>query len=149
MGEAAQKYQQHEDYWRPLPSGKSPSKVAAQPARARCSHCSAELAIAARFCHVCGVEQAENSEQTLNSLIRLDLRSLLGALDQNVPSFLALLLGCICMLAAVLISFLFKISTLSDWQAVQLWRIEWLLGAIALFLAGILLKRRTVPQSKR
>jgi hypothetical protein len=28
-----------------------------------------------------------------------------------------------------------------DWQAVQLWRIEWLLGATASFLAGILLKK--------
>jgi len=28
-----------------------------------------------------------------------------------------------------------------DWQAVQLWRIEWLLGAVAAFVAGCLLKK--------
>jgi hypothetical protein len=28
-----------------------------------------------------------------------------------------------------------------DWQAIQLWRIEWLLGAAAAFVAGCLLKK--------
>ena len=38
--------------------------------------------------------------------------------------------------------FVFSARTVLDWQAVQLWRIEWLLGAIAMFAAGVLLKRR-------
>ena len=40
-------------------------------------------------------------------------------------------------------AFLWSVRTIqnfSDFQAIQLWRIEWLLGAVALFLAGILLR---------
>jgi hypothetical protein len=46
------------------------------------------------------------------------------------------------MVAALLTGFIFSAATVLDWQAVQLWRIEWLLAAIALFVAGILLKKR-------
>jgi len=35
----------------------------------------------------------------------------------------------------------FTAATVLDWQAVQLWRIEWLLGAAVAFVAGILLKK--------
>jgi hypothetical protein len=36
---------------------------------------------------------------------------------------------------------IYKTGTLADWQAMQIWRIEWLLGASAALLAAILLKR--------
>jgi hypothetical protein len=35
----------------------------------------------------------------------------------------------------------FSARTLVDWQAIQLWRIEWLLAAIAAFVVGLLLKK--------
>jgi hypothetical protein len=54
---------------------------------------------------------------------------------------IAFLAGITCVLAAVLVGFIFSANTVLDWQAVQLWRIEWLLAAAAAFLAGILLKR--------
>jgi hypothetical protein len=38
--------------------------------------------------------------------------------------------------------FVFTATTLLDWQAVQLWRIEWLLGSVAMFAAGFLLKKK-------
>jgi hypothetical protein len=34
----------------------------------------------------------------------------------------------------------YREDTLVDWQAVQTWRIEWLLGAVVALLAGILLR---------
>ena len=37
-------------------------------------------------------------------------------------------------------------ATVLDWQAVQIWRIEWLLAAIAAFLAGILLRAAGGPK---
>jgi hypothetical protein len=37
----------------------------------------------------------------------------------------------------------FTATTVLDWQAVQVWRIEWLLAAAVAFLAAILLKRPT------
>jgi hypothetical protein len=46
------------------------------------------------------------------------------------------------VIAAVFTGLLFNATTLLDWQAVQLWRIEWLLGSVAMFVAGILLKKK-------
>jgi hypothetical protein len=36
---------------------------------------------------------------------------------------------------------MYTAATVLDWQAVQIWRIEWLLASAAAFLAGILLKK--------
>jgi hypothetical protein len=54
----------------------------------------------------------------------------------------ALILGFACVVAAIITGIRFTATTLLDWQAIQLWRIEWLLAAIALFVAGILLKKK-------
>jgi cytosine/uracil/thiamine/allantoin permease len=42
---------------------------------------------------------------------------------------------------ALAVGVVFSARTLLDWQAIQIWRIEWLLGAVAAFLAGCLLKK--------
>jgi cytosine/uracil/thiamine/allantoin permease len=57
-----------------------------------------------------------------------------------LASVLALFVGVICALAAVGTGLIYTATTVLDWQAVQIWRIEWLLAAIVAFLAGILLK---------
>jgi hypothetical protein len=43
--------------------------------------------------------------------------------------------------AAVITGFLYTATTVLDWQAVQIWRIEWLLAALAIFAGGLLLKK--------
>src|SRR6266550_714070 len=50
-------------------------------------------------------------------------------------------IGLFCVAGAMLVGLVFTVQTTLDWQAVQVWRIEWLLGASASFLAGILLKK--------
>jgi hypothetical protein len=45
------------------------------------------------------------------------------------------------VIAAIGVGFVFSAATVLDWQAVQVWRIQWLLAAVAAFVAGILLKR--------
>jgi len=45
------------------------------------------------------------------------------------------------VIAAISVGFIYSANTLVDWQAVQTWRIEWMLAAIVAFVAGILLKR--------
>ena len=62
-------------------------------------------------------------------------------LELSLGSLVCLILGLACMTGAVLTSLIYKTETLVDWQAVQVWRIEWLLGAAAALLAGILLKK--------
>ena len=71
----------------------------------------------------------------------LDVGLLRKRLGLTVPSLAFLLLGLGCMLAAAIVGFIYKADTLLDWQAIQIWRIEWLLGASAALLAGILLKK--------
>jgi hypothetical protein len=43
----------------------------------------------------------------------------------------------------VFTGFIYKADTLVDWQAIQVWRIEWLLAGCLAMLAGILLKKTT------
>jgi ribosomal protein L40E len=141
MAEAAPDYQQHEEYWKPLPALKLHSGSATELAKVRCGRCGAELTLRAKYCHACGFEQTLTPIKGPVLLTQPDLASVVATLQQNLASFIALVMGCTCLLAAAGTGFLFKANTLSDWQAVQLWRIEWLLGAIALFAAGVLLKR--------
>jgi hypothetical protein len=141
MAEAASDYQQHEDYWKPLPGPRLQTDTVAESTRARCSRCRAELPFSAKYCQACGFQQTPTPIKVPTLFNQHNLASLVAALEQNIASFITLVLGCSCLLAGVATGFLFKVNTLSDWQAVQLWRIEWLLGAIALFTAGILLKR--------
>lgn len=55
-------------------------------------------------------------------------------------SLVAFMIGLGCVLGAVGVSLFYKASNLAEFQAIQMWRVEWLLAATASFLAGILLK---------
>ena len=56
-------------------------------------------------------------------------------------SLVAFLFGLGCMGGVLGVSLFYKASNLAEFQAIQMWRIEWLLGATASFVAGILLKK--------
>jgi hypothetical protein len=56
-------------------------------------------------------------------------------------SLIAFMIGLGCVAGAIGVSLFYKASNLAEFQAIQMWRIEWLLGATASFVAGILLKR--------
>jgi hypothetical protein len=56
-------------------------------------------------------------------------------------SLIAFMIGLGCVAGAVGVSLFYKASTLAEFQAIQMWRIEWLLAATAAFVAGILLKK--------
>jgi len=55
-------------------------------------------------------------------------------------SLIAFGVGLACIAGALLVGLL-TVKTLVDWQAIQFYRAEWLLGATASFVAGILLKK--------
>ena len=57
------------------------------------------------------------------------------------PSLIAFMIGLGCVTGAIGVSLFYKASNLAEFQAIQMWRIEWLLGATASFVAGILLKK--------
>jgi len=58
-----------------------------------------------------------------------------------MPSLIAFIIGLGCIAGVLGVSLFFRASNLAEFQAIQMWRIEWLLGATASFVAGILLKK--------
>jgi hypothetical protein len=56
-------------------------------------------------------------------------------------ALVAFMVGLGCVVGALAVSFIYKASNLAEFEAIQMWRIEWLLAATASFVAGILLKR--------
>jgi uncharacterized membrane protein len=65
----------------------------------------------------------------------------------STASLIAFVLGIACVAGALLVGLL-TAKTLVDWQAIQFYRAEWLLAAIASFVAGILLKRPSSPDAE-
>ena len=142
MAEAVQSAQ-HE-FWRP------PMVVATEAAGhadmvETCDRCATEFIVGSRFCHTCGAGRADLHPSALSRFREqvtlthfVDLGKSLGL---PIGAFIAFALGVLCVLGAVGVSFIFSARTMLDWQAIQLWRIEWLLGAVAAFVAGCLLKK--------
>jgi hypothetical protein len=46
------------------------------------------------------------------------------------------------MVATALTGVVYTARNLVDWEAVQIWRVQWLLAAIAAFLVVILLRKK-------
>jgi hypothetical protein len=91
--------------------------------------------------------------QTLNSAAgyvrKVSLPSWLGYLHFHeikrrvglpTGSLIAFIIGLGCVAGAVGVSLFYRASNLGEFQAIQMWRMEWLLAATASFVAGILLK---------
>jgi len=55
--------------------------------------------------------------------------------------FVAFMIGLGCVAGAVGVGFIYHASNLAEFQAIQMWRMEWLLAATAAFVAGVLLKK--------
>ena len=62
------------------------------------------------------------------------------AIGLPIASLVCFGLGVACVVAAVVTGLIYTATTVLDWQAVQVWRIEWLLAAMVALVAGILLK---------
>jgi hypothetical protein len=56
-------------------------------------------------------------------------------------SLIAFMIGIGCVAGAIGVGLVYRASNLAEFQAIQMWRIEWLLAATASFVAGILLKK--------
>jgi hypothetical protein len=105
-------------------------------------HCGAEFIVSSLFCHACGARRpGMEMEQTLDIPGLTELMALADRIGMTVPVLVAFGLGAFCMLGALAVGLFFSARTLVDWQAIQLWRIEWLAGAIACFAGGCLLKK--------
>jgi ribosomal protein L37E len=142
MAEAAQSAQ-HE-FWRPPMLAATDLAGHADMVEA-CDRCGTEFIVDSRFCHTCGAGRA-NLHLTAAARLRekVTLAHFIGvgeSLGLSTGAFLAFAVGILCFVGAIGVGFIFSARTVLDWQAVQLWRIEWLLGAVAAFVAGCLLKK--------
>jgi hypothetical protein len=59
----------------------------------------------------------------------------------STASLIAFIIGMGCVAGTLGVSLFYRASNLAEFQAIQMWRIEWLLAATASFVAGILLKK--------
>jgi hypothetical protein len=135
-----------QEFWRPpvLPSEGSTGGVAVA-----CVRCGTEFILGARFCHVCGDARvakvtsgsAQAWAEWLEFFKALEFQRVQGWIGLSTASLIAFLVGAGCIVAALTVGLLYSIQNLADFQAIQLWRIEWLLAALVAFVAGILLKR--------
>jgi hypothetical protein len=147
------------EFWQPPVT---PPPVSVEPAAPTglvevCDGCETEFIPGSRFCHACGAPRTElTAKREFTKWMRLAfswvrqlefhnvergivrVRTWLGLPTAALVSFL---IGIFCLAGAVLVGVIFSVQTTLDWQAVQVWRIEWLLGATASFVAGILLKK--------
>jgi len=127
-----------EGFWR------APASAVAEPETHRlvevCDRCEAEFIVGSRFCHNCGALRSQSSRTGEAGYLHLVV--LAQRLGLSIPALIASSVGVLCVVAAITVGFVFSVKTVLDWQAVQVWRIEWLLGAIVAFLAGCLLQRK-------
>ena len=134
---------QHE-FWRP-PVVQS---EAARPGMVEvCEGCNGEFMVGSRFCHVCGMSR-EARTSTAHWTLYLQFHNIKRALGLSTAALIAFVAGMACLvMAAVAVGMIYSVQTFNDFQAVQSYRMQWLLGAIAAFTAGLLLKKR--PDTKQ
>lgn len=166
MAEVVQETQQ--EFWRPPAAIAVAEAVAIPPTMAEaCSQCQTEFMIGSKFCHACGASRPGKSVAAALPVAQarnLFMAKLAGMKDiladftfpawmqylhfheikrwVGLPtaSLIAFIIGLGCVTGAVGISLFYRASNLAEFQAIQMWRIEWLLAATASFVAGILLK---------
>jgi len=135
--------QAHNEFWTPPAAQIIASPIRSNDIRSQtCPECQTEFILGSRYCHCCGASRPDLAVERVVEIPGLtELISLRIRLGLTTPSLIAFLFGAFCLVGAVSVGILFTARTSLDWQAIQLWRIEWLLGAIAGFVAGTLLKK--------
>lgn len=134
-----------QEYWRPAPSAGNQFSLQSFPPQAKeafCVTCGAPYAVGARFCHLCGSGRTEDLHRARRSTIVdwFDLDALRKLFGLSTASLVFVSAAAMFLLAAAMTGLLYTTSTLAEWQAVQTWRIEWLLATVAALLSARLFK---------
>jgi len=135
-----------QEFWHPPVA---PPAGATEALAGACERCGTEFMVGARFCHVCGSSRSaklsrsaeHNWADVLEFLRVLEFHRVKQWFALPTASLISFLIGLGCVLAAIAVGIIYSVQNLADFQAIQLWRIEWLLAALAAFVAAILLKR--------
>jgi hypothetical protein len=146
MADSLSEVQDRGEFWRPPLETRREAGPAVQAES--CTRCGAEFVAGSRFCHTCGAERRDPpTGHALRWGSFLNIHRVQDRLGMSLAALMLFTIGVICALAAIGTGLIYTANTVLDWQAVQIWRIEWLLAAIAALLAGILLK--TADSTKR
>lgn len=143
MAHVAPNYEERQEFWKPVASPR-PEALQGSASEHTCPDCGTDYIVGSRFCHICGANRNVNLADATVTGVRawFDYASLRDALGQSTASLVAFIIGCACVVAAAVTGFFFTATTLVDWQAIQIWRIEWLLGGVAAFVAGLLVRKK-------
>jgi len=145
MAHLAPNYEERQEFWKPVVSPRTESLPASESTGQLCQSCGTSYVLGSRFCHICGADRHVNlADHADTDAIRdwFDFTGIRNVLGQTTASLIAFILGFLFLMAAAITGVFFTATTLLDWQAVQIWRIEWLLAASAVFVAGVLLKKK-------
>ena len=135
------------EFWRPPAAPEPTPAVSKIPAALvdACERCSTEFMVGARFCYRCGASRREQAPASWTR--QLEFQNIKQALGLPFASLAAFLIGLGCLLSALSVGVVYSVQNFADFQAVQFWRMQWLLAAVASFVAAILLKKTgTVPK---
>jgi hypothetical protein len=134
---------QHE-FWRPP----AVAVEAARPGLVEvCDGCSTEFMVGSLFCHLCGASREARPLTATHWTLYLEFYNIKRTLGLHTASLIAFVVGMACLvMAGIAVGMIYSIQTFNDFQAVQLYRMQWLLGAIAAFAAGLLLKKSSEPK---
>jgi hypothetical protein len=108
-----------------------------------CHHCGSEFVVDSPYCRMCGHGRQEAAIPSRAPGHFLDFSRLCTRLGLCKAAMVCLIIGLMCIGAAITIGFIYTAGTLVDWQAIQVWRSEWLIAAGVAFVCGILLNSRT------
>jgi len=114
-----------------------------------CDRCETEFMVGSRFCHDCGAARQPRTNsfaghgwtRALEFLHVFEFHNVKEWLGLSMASLIAFFAGLGCLLAAITVGAIYSVQNLADFQAIQSWRIQWLLAALVSFVAGILLKQ--------
>jgi len=102
-----------------------------------CKRCGTDLKLGAEFCHVCGRWVFGSNMSRLMK----GAREALGQTGIKLPVFICMATAAVFALISLFVGIRIDPKTIGEWQVIQYWRIEWLLGAIVMLLFGVLLKK--------
>jgi len=108
-----------------------------------CSHCGTEFVVRSPYCRMCGWRSEIYETQEIASASKLDFHALRRRMNLTTAALICFIAGLGSLVAAATVGFIYSANTLVDWQAIQIWRIEWLLAAAVTLLCGILLNRKS------
>jgi hypothetical protein len=137
-----------QEYWRPAPTVGNQFQshgFQTQGNEAFCAICGTPYAAGARFCHLCGLGREDDLRAARRNPIMdwFDLDTIRTQFGISTTSLVCVLAAAVFMLATVMTGLIYNTSTLAEWQAVQTWRIEWLLATVVALLAAMLFKSKS------